>query len=732
MPIVGLILGLLLAIWISVFTLFNDSYLQQPLMTGNLMPTSVYGPAVLLVLLTGGVLWKKLGERQIVGRRDVVVIIVIATAACAWPGTNFLRTFVGSTGNIANLAKTNDHWKSAPGIAWSEGSEETSGGVSGGGGVMDYVPPGVLLGDGQEVPDVTDTLIAGVEPTEFAVVIDGEEKTQQRQVLAISNVPWESWWPVLRTWGGLALLLGLASVCLAVIVHPQWSRYEKLPYPLVRLIEELTKPKDAPLSAKLTEENQPGGTPAILTNRLFWLGLAGVATIHLVNGLDAWFGARGGQFFPLVYNFDPLKQLFPNAAQAPGSGEQFKPQIFFSVIAFTFFIRGDVSFSVGISSLVWVALGALFIANGASLGNSPIETDGGTLLRAGAYLGFAAMILYLGRRYYGQVVASALWLRKRDPAQRSGVWAARVLALCLAAMVWMLATTLNLDWRLGLIVVGLVLVMLLILARLSAETGMFYLEPNWMPLVVLSAILGFEGMGPATFLAVALFSVVITGAPREPLMGYVVNALHLSERVGGRKKIGGVAVGVAVVATVSLGLAFLATLVLSSTRGLPPGDTDPWATRWHPALPFDALARRLSEADAAGQLDSLIASANAGHFAAAVPDWGAVGWLVAGMVLVMACTLARLRLPWWPIHPVLFLVLGCSPAIRVGWSFLIGWAIRQAVVRLGGVKAFQATLPLAVGAISGELLAALGWQACGVSYYFLTGQTPSQFLILPN
>lgn len=710
MPIVGLILGLILAIWISVFTLFNDSYLQQPLMTGNLMPTSVYGPAVLVVLLTGGFLWKKLGQRQIVGRRDVVVMIVFATAACAWPGTNFLRTFVGSTGNVANLAKTNDHWQSSE--------------------VLSYVPEGLLLGDGREVPDVTDTLVAGVDPTTLTTVVDGEEQVEQRQVLSTDNVPWAEWWPVLRTWGGLAVLLGLASVCLGVIVHPQWSRYEKLPYPLVRLIEELTKPRAEPMSADLTARNYTSGRPAILTNRLFWLGLGGVAAIHLVNGLDAWFGSSGGAFLPLKYSFDPLRELMPNASQAHGSGEQFAPQIFFSVVAFTFFIRGDVSFSVGVSSLVWVALGAVFIANGASLGNNPIETDGGTLLRAGAYLGFAAMILYLGRRYYGQVAASALWLRKRDADQRSGVWAARGLAVCLAAMVWMLARYVGLDWRLGLIVVGLVLVMLLILARLSAETGMFYLEPNWMPLVVVAAIFGFEGMGPAAFLGVALFSVIITGAPREPLMGYVVNALHLADRVGGKKKIGGVGLGVAVVATVSLGLAFVATLVLSHTRGLSPHDD--WANRGHPALPFNALARRLSEADAAGTLDRLIDSANAGHFAAALPDWGALGWLIAGAALVVGCTFARLRLTWWPIHPVLFLVLGSSPAIRVGWSFLIGWAIRQAVVRLGGIKAFHATLPLAVGAIAGELLAALGWQACGVAYFLITGKPPSPFLILPN
>ena len=70
--------------------------------------------------------------------------------------------------------------------------------------------------------------------------------------------------------------------------------------------------------------------------------------------------------------------------------------------------------------------------------------------------------------------------------------------------------------------------------------------------------------------------------------------------------------------------------------------------------------------------------------------------------------------------------------LRLAWSFLIGWALRTAVVRLGGVKAFHATLPLAVGMIAGELLAAVGWQACGTVYYLTTGQIPSAYFILPN
>ncbi|MEM7625221.1 MAG: DUF6785 family protein [Planctomycetota bacterium] len=687
MPVVGLILGLVLALWISVFTLFNDAYLEQPLMTGNLMPTSVYGPAVLMVLVACGFSVRGLTRRQIFGRRDLVAMVLIASAACAWPGTNYLRTFVGSTGNVANLAKTQDQWRDAD--------------------VMKHLPSGVLLADGHDTPGVTDGLTLGAEnPDDYDP----------------ANVPWGAWWPVLRLWGGVALLLGLAGVCLGLIVHPQWARYEKLPYPLVRFVEELSRPGEPN-----PERGDPGRRPAILRNKLFWLGLGGVALIHLLNGLWAWniHIVR----IPLEYDFTPLKALFPHASRAPGNDEQFQPAIYFSVIAFVFFIRGDVSFSVGFSNFLWLMLGAAFLSRGQTLGNNPLETDSGTLLRAGAYLGFAGMILYLGRRYYLSVAAGAIGLN-RSAEFRGSAWAARAMTLCLAGAVWLLAAYAGLDWRLGVVAVLLVLIIVLIMARLSAETGMFYLEPNWMPLVVVSALLGFEGLGPTTFLVVALFSTIIAGAPREPLMGYVTNGLQLAERVGGRKKLGGVGLGMAGVAVVTLGLAVLATLVLSHTRGL--SAKDPWGTRWHAALPFDALARRLSDAVARGDIGGVTSAANAGHFAAATPDIGALGWLALGAALVVGCAFARLRLAWWPIHPVLFLVLGSSPAIRVGWSFLIGWAIRQLIVRLGGVKAFHAALPLAVGAIAGELLAALGWQLCGSIYYFATGLGPGQYFILPN
>ena len=465
--------------------------------------------------------------------------------------------------------------------------------------------------------------------------------------------------------------------------------------------------------------------PGVLTNRLFHLGLLTVLTLHLANGLHEWFPAFPA--IPLRYDFTAFESVFPNAAGKYGSSELFHPTVFFSVIGFAFFIRGDVSFSLGISGIAWVALLAVAASRGVSLGNSYLEPEAGSLLRAGAYLGSALTIIYLGRRYYSRVALDALALSRFTDTlgQSSGgaaKWAARLLLLCVLAAVALLYQYAALHPLLGLAAVGVILVMLLVIARISAETGAFYIDPSWMPTVLFTAVFGFDGLAPSTFIALALVSTILIGNPREALAAYAVNALHLGQRVG-RLPPGRSALGIGGVAVAGFALAAAATLTVVYTRGL--SQTDAWGVRWHPSLAFDALARRLSDAEALGQLAQL-------QHTVLHPQWGSLAWLALGLALVVGCALARLYLARWPLHPVLFLVLGSAPGVRFAWSFLLGWFLRQAILRLGGNRAFKQSLPLAVGLIAGELLAALLWQTVGLTYYFTTGQVPRSYYILPD
>ena len=350
MPTRGIILGLALALWVSLFTFFNDTVIRQPLMTGNLMPTSVYGLLVVLTLCGGWWAASRLPGGGL-SRADLAVMVVLATAACAWPGSNFFRPFVGSVGHPVNLAKSESAWQHNEVFSYVPGGSPrlAPGQVHNWRGLgekllqlerdsrvatrprpgsrsdpaidispvllerilvtpadrpvppdvyrpllnrlnlaitretlvdtdltdraaldrlnravlveaypehIDPIPPGngVLLAGGQEVPDVTGRLVTG---------------SDRREGYRPSNVPWSAWWPVLRLWGGVALCLAVAGLCLAVIVHPQWSRHEMLPYPLVRFVEELTRPArvDSDADSRVATQRGPGtrSVPASVT-----------------------------------------------------------------------------------------------------------------------------------------------------------------------------------------------------------------------------------------------------------------------------------------------------------------------------------------------------------------------------------------------------------------------------------------------------------------------------------
>jgi hypothetical protein len=95
-----------------------------------------------------------------------------------------------------------------------------------------------------------------------------------------------------------------------------------------------------------------------------------------------------------------------------------------------------------------------------------------------------------------------------------------------------------------------------------------------------------------------------------------------------------------------------------------------------------------------------------------------------GFALVVLTYIARIRFSWWMIHPVMFLVWDTWAAGQFYFSFLIGWGIKESVVRLGGAPAFQKTKVLMIGVIIGDLLSGAMWMLVGALYHMITGAKP--------
>ena len=560
-------------------------------------------------------------------------------------------------------------------------------------------PPGngALLAGGRADPVAVDTLMQG---------------RSSHDQLSLWELPWATWWPTIRLWGLLALVLGVCGLCLAVIVHPQWSKRELLPYPIVRFVDELV-------------ERRPGAKlPDVARNRLFWIGFGVLACWHTVNGLHAWHPEIPE--IPFKYDLGALSTVFPNAVRVSGQYGWFVPTIYMSVIAFSYFLSTSVSFSLGVSHLLFFILGSALLVNGIQLEWE--WTGGSAMLRTGAYLGFAGIIAYTGRRYYLSVITSALGRRRSEETPAYATWAMRVL-LVLAVLAIVILHSSGLGWLLSAVLVFLVLLTFVVLTRVVTETGAFFIQTGWVPAGAVLAAVGFDAIGPTAFILLALASVVIMSDTRELLMPFLANALKVTDRPGGGSP-SKTAPWLLVMMLFGFVVAGAVTLYLQYNHSANPvGNTH--ATHTLPTQAFDAFARYAAESAAQGTLSSATAATGWSKLALIEPRGDALLWLSIGLALAVGAAAARLRLPWWPLHPVAFLIWDTFPIIMFGPSFLLGWMVKAAVVQVGGARGYHSVKPLMIGVIAGELMSGLAWMAVGALYFFITGKTPTTYSIFP-
>lgn len=785
-------LGLLLALLISAGTYFNDWKIGQTQLIGNFLPISVFGLAVVLLLVVNPLL-HRVRKRLPLKKSEIAVMVALGLAACGWPGSNLYRNFVTVTALPAHWLKTNPSWQANHVMSYVPGgSGELGQGhvrdwprvvreiVSAGAAGVDS-PAGRLwrhLGeDGQRlfqqaadkgrvevnmVADLTRSLnqalhaqdlfdppvtgrpdhevvshnravlahvFAGAvlpAPKGEGALLDGgradpflvDTLMQGRganQELSLSELPWRAWWPTIRLWGSVAFLLGLCSLCLALVVHPQWSRRELLPYPIVRFLDEA--------SARKPER----GWPEVTGQKLFWLGFAVVVFWHTLNGLHAWFPEVPEM--PFQQDLWALTELFPNAARVGGQYGWFGPTIFLSVIAFSFFMSTSASFSLGISHVLFLIFGSLMIRNGLELDGDGLGTKRSNLLRFGAYLVYGAMIIYTGRHYYKQVLLGALGRARSRETPSYTVWAARGLILASVLATLSLCGS-GLGWFLSGTFVFLTLLTFVVMTRMVCETGAFFLQTSWGPVGVMTALFGFDAIGPTPFVILALASVLLVLDPRETLMPFLQNGLKMTEVEGGASPgrmspwlVFVMLAGFVVAGVVSFSLQYN----LSATQV---GNT--WGTHQLPTVAFSTLSRFVADSAARGSLAEATATSGWHSLSLVQPIDDAVFWTLLGGALVLGASVARLRLPWWPLHPIAFLVWDTYPIAMFGVSFLLGWMVKASVVGLTGARGYHVVKPLMIGVIAGELLSGLFWMATGVVYYFITGQASVSYSIFPR
>jgi hypothetical protein len=679
----AIITGFTCGVLIAGFGYLNDWVFRLNHIAGNHFPISVFGGLAVFSLAVNPLL-RRLFPKAALGGKELAVVVALTLVGCTIPGSGLMREFTQVMALPAHFERTTPGWQREKALS--------------------YAPEALLVNGGRYDEDITGAYVAG----EYG----------SKHLLNFRAVPWEAWLRPLAVWVPLLMLTAAATVCLSLIVHPEWSRRELLPYPVVAF------------GRAIIAGRAPGDTRPLVRTKAFWTGFGLVFGIHVVDGLYGFF-PEVLIYVPRWFDFTPLVRLWPEVTRGAGWWLLFAPRLYPTVVAFAFFLSSEVSLSLGLSQVGAVVISAVLLGYGIDLQAYQPGTGVASWQMFGSAAGMAAVILYVGRHHYLRVGRFAFFPptgpRATQAPEPYAVWACRGLLLTSAGLTGMLIW-LGLDWPLAVLLVVLLLLLAMVTARISAETGLPHIECNWSALGVMLGLFGTAALGPKAIVLVGLVCAMLMVDVRETLMPYVTNGLKLCDDE--KVTAAGVAWRGALVFAAGLCLAVPVVLAANYTHGAPL--VDGWGSWCVPRFAFDKVAEASLRLEAMGQLAASQALAPWQRLTAMEPQTAFLWAAGLGAGAVLLCSFLRLRFERWPLHPVMFLAWGTWPLMCFSPSFLLGWAAKKLVTRFGGHGLHVRAMPFLIGVIAGDILGGLLFMAVGAVYYAISHQPAPGYYAFPE
>jgi len=516
-----------------------------------------------------------------------------------------------------------------------------------------------------------------------------------------ARVPWGAWAVPLASWAVMVAAFYSATIGIMLLLRRQWVDRERLIYPLMRLPLELA-------------DNRDGGLPAILRNRLLWLGV-GIALIPTVlNGLHF--------YIPGVPQIRMNRDIL-----IPMQRETFLLRLWLNpaVAGFSYVVSADLGFTLWFFALVAGLQTPLMRLAGVGLGAKEVYCAGSPAV---SYQAMGAMIL---------LVLTALWsARELLSDMWAAAWGRRRLARqdeepCHPAVAWALAAGGLLALGAWLVASGVpppgaavflfsAFVNFIALSRSTVQGGVPVTRAALIPQSLTAYSLGSRYLGPGGLLSLG-YAFAWTADIRVTLMTYFAHALKLWSEAGpgeggrglgggrpeataagwkarntndrearntnGGRRPRGLLTATALTLLVSAVGGTLVTLYLAYTRG--GVSLSSWLFSGNPTSAFGYVASQLQTP--------------------AEPGLARFSYLGIGAGVMWLLTAAHRSFLWWPLHPLGFAVAATQPVQDLWLPILIGWALKALALRYGGYRTYQAGLPVLLGVILGQSLGCAGW-----------------------
>jgi hypothetical protein len=668
----SVLIGLLGVILVCGLTPYNDFAMSNTFLVGNFLPIGVVLILLVLLLLVNGPLLT-FAPSHALREGELVVALGMMLAACSLPSSGLMRYLPAGIVAIQNQSITNNDYARALQAA--------------------NVPRWLL-------PEVTNT----------ATVTDDDVFRFYRFRSPDGAVPWAAWVRPLAVWGVFAALLWGLMACLSLIVRRQWTENERLAFPL------------ASVYTSLIEAPPPGRA----LNRLFaspgfWIAAGAVFFVHSVNAIHTY--VPRFPEMPIGYNLhailieDPWRFLDYGAKEAT---------IYFSILGMVYFVQTRAAFSIWAFYLLFQVVKVVVETGGMTFsdGMRQDQTFGGLLV-------FAAFVLYVGRHHWWMVIRHMLpFLRRpdddREPSRYLPYavlgWGA---VLCFAGLVaWLMAAGASLVA--AALTMACVALLMMTIARIVAETGLIFVQINWSverlwiyPIQLVSPAaridapsLFFSGWMAHTFHDL-----------RESFATFFQSAVRVAdgvayERTRRWRSTLGFLLAIALALVVGYGVSAVSMLWVEYNYAEPLG-----------YRPDPTVSIYANENAVRGKVFDPAVKYAAGTVTETPREIGLN--VTIGAAVVGACSVLRLTLPWWPLHPIGFIVAYTFAGQKIWFSVFLGWLAKTLLLRLGGASLLQRVKPVFIGLIVGEAFAAAFWLVFSLGMHW-SGHEYRRILLLPG
>jgi hypothetical protein len=692
MTLRAVIIGVISAVVFAVGGRYVEAYGLGPRMVRGQMPVSIYGFLICFVLLLNPLVGRLRASWRF-RPSEIATILALLLSVCTIIDVGMLRFFPNMCVNLIQAERTRPGWQKAQ--------------------VLKLTPPSLLANDCNYTPAVVENWVLPGDPIVWPQrawnPLSWAEPNASRDFADSAKsswlrVPWAAWKGPLVSWGLVIAFSFIAVISLSVIVHRQWARKERIPYPL------------AEISSSLLVEDDSGRTK-IFRNRLFWVGVVTVLTIRLVNSVALWYPDT--ITLPMTYSFAVLRETFPRLSEIRCAQHLTSATIYPAAMGLTFLVASDIGFSLGITNILSSVVLYLLMIWGMNISGDYMQGGYKEWQTYGSYLGFACILVYIGRRYYWQSLKQAVTFIPQTETELASARAVRIFFIAMVGLVLTLVMV-GLSWPLAVFAAFTTMLMYVVLARLNAEAATFFYSPTWMMPGIVVGLFGLDTIGPTALIVVGLFAFVLSGDQFEAVMPFVANGLKTASDTGVKVGRLGLLIGAGLLLATS---AAVFSEIWSGYQNAGYNYTGPQ----YPTMVYNSAERAITKLNLTGDLQTVNSYSGLEHLLHMRPETGFLLYAAIGFGAVIAISALRLRWTWWPFHPLVLITFGAWTMGRYGASFLLGWMLKALVLRLSGSAKYMELRSMMIGVVVGDLLAGFIIFIMLWVYYVWTGIQPPKF-----